>query len=117
MDFTKEMKKSYTILAPDIFPIHMYFLEEIFRLRGYNFKVVHYEGKEVIDTGLKYLHNDMCYPAICSLGQLLYALECGDYDVNKTALIFFRRAEAAARRITFVFCGRLSKKWGFLSSP
>lgn len=90
MDFTKEMKKSYTILAPDIFPIHMYFLEEIFRLRGYNVKVVHYEGKEVIDTGLKYLHNDMCYPAICSLGQLLYALECGDYDVNKTALIFFQ---------------------------
>lgn len=90
MDFTKEMKRDYTIIAPDIFPIHMHFFEEIFRLHGYNFKVVHYEGKEVYDTGLKYLHNDMCYPAICSLGQLIYALQCGDFDVNKVALIFFQ---------------------------
>lgn len=62
------MKRDYTIIAPDIFPIHMKFLEGIFRSHGYKLEVLHYEGKEVIDAGLKYLHNDMCYPAICSLG-------------------------------------------------
>lgn len=90
LDFTKEMKKEYTILAPDIFPTHMELLSEIFRMYGYNLAVLKYEGKKVIDTGLKYLHNDMCYPAICSIGQQLYALTCGDYDPHKCALIQFQ---------------------------
>ena len=90
VDFTKKMKKEYTILAPDIFPMHMHLLQEIFRARGYKLEVLRYEGKEVIDTGLKYVHNDMCYPAICTLGQQLYALTCGDYDPHKCALIQFQ---------------------------
>ncbi len=90
LDFTKEMKKEYTILAPDIFPTHMELLSEIFRMYGYNLVVLKYEGKKVIDTGLKYLHNDMCYPAICSIGQQLYALTCGDFDPHKCALIQFQ---------------------------
>ena len=52
LDFTKEMKKEYTILAPDIFPTHMELLSEIFRMYGYNLAVLKYEGKKVIDTGL-----------------------------------------------------------------
>ena len=90
VDFTKEMKRDYTIIAPDIFPTHMELLDAAFHLFGYNTVVVHYEGKEVIDTGLKYLHNDVCYPAICSLGQQLYALTCGDFDPHKSALIMFQ---------------------------
>lgn len=88
--FTKEMKKDYTILLPDIFPVHMDLIKEIFKMYGYKVEVLHYEGQQVIDTGLKHLHNDMCYPAICSLGQLLYALECGDYDTHKVALMQFQ---------------------------
>lgn len=88
--FTKEMKKDYTILLPDIFPVHMDLIKEIFKMYGYKVEVLHYEGQKVIDTGLKHLHNDMCYPAICSLGQLLYALECGDYDTHKVALMQFQ---------------------------
>ena len=90
VDFTKEMKRTYTILAPDIFPTHMELLSEVFRMHGYRLEVLHYEGKAVIDTGLKYLHNDMCYPAICTLGQQLYALTCGDYDPHRCALIQFQ---------------------------
>ena len=90
VDFTKEMKKEYSILAPDIFPTHMELLSELFRMYGYNLVVLKYEGKKVIDTGLKYLHNDMCYPAICSVGQQLYALTCGDFDPHKCALIQFQ---------------------------
>ena len=90
VDFTKEMRRDFTILAPDMFPTHMELLQAVFRIYGYNTEVVRYEGKKVIDTGLKYLHNDICYPAICSLGQLLYALTCGDYDPHKVALIMFQ---------------------------
>ena len=90
VDFTKKMKEEYTIIAPDIFPTHMELIEAAFRIYGYKLVVVHYEGKQVIDTGLKYLHNDVCYPAICSLGQQLYALSCGDFDPKKSALIMFQ---------------------------
>ena len=90
VDFTREMKRDYTIIAPEMFPTHMELLQAAFRIYGYNTEVVRYEGKKVIDTGLKYLHNDVCYPAICSLGQQLYALTCGDYDPHKVALIMFQ---------------------------
>ncbi len=89
-DFTPEMKATHTILAPDIFPMHMDLLRGIFRMYGYRLDVLHYEGRQVIDVGLKYVHNDMCYPAICTIGQQLYALQCGDYDVHKVALIQFQ---------------------------
>ena len=90
VDFTKEMKAEYTIIAPDIFPTHMELLEAVFRLYGYNVVIAKYEGQAVINTGLKYLHNDVCYPAICMLGQQLYALTCGDFDPHKCALIQFQ---------------------------
>ncbi|MBQ5414720.1 MAG: 2-hydroxyacyl-CoA dehydratase, partial [Firmicutes bacterium] len=90
VEFTKKMKEEYTIIAPDIFPTHMELFEAAFRLYGFNMVAVHYDGKKVIDTGLKYLHNDVCYPAICSLGQQLYALSCGDFDPEKSALIMFQ---------------------------
>ena len=90
IDFTKEMRRDYTIISPDIFPTHMELLQAAFKIYGYNTVVARYEGKKVIDTGLKYLHNDVCYPAICSLGQQIYALTCGDYDPHKCALIMFQ---------------------------
>ena len=89
-EFTKEMRRDYTILAPDMFPTHMELLRAVFRIHGYRLEIAHDEGKKVIDTGLRYLHNDMCYPAICSVGQQLYALTSGQYDLKKTALIFFQ---------------------------
>ena len=89
-EFTTKMKSEYTILAPDIFPIHLKLVAQVFRQSGFNIEVMTYTGKKVLDTGLKYIHNDMCYPAICSLGQLLYAVTCGDYDPHKVALIHFQ---------------------------
>ena len=61
VDFTKQMKRDFTILAPDIFPTHMELLQEVFALHGYHVEVLHDEGPAVIAAGLKYLHNDMCY--------------------------------------------------------
>ncbi len=89
-EFTREMKKTHTILCPDIFPIHMGLIKEIFGLYGYRVHILKYHSRTVIDTGLKHLHNDMCYPAICMVGQQIYALTCGDYDPDKVALIQFQ---------------------------
>ncbi len=88
--FTKEMKETHDILAPDIFPIHMMLISEIFHMYGYRFVVLHDSGKAVIEKGLEHIHNDMCYPAICTSGQQLYALASGEYDPHKVALIQFQ---------------------------
>lgn len=89
-EFTEAMKKTHTILAPDIFPTHMELLEKVFALNGFRVEVLHDEDRSVIDTGLKYIHNDMCYPAICAVGQQLHALTSGKYDTHKVALVQFQ---------------------------
>ncbi len=89
-EFTKDMKKTHTILCPDIFPIHMGLIKEIFGLYGYDLHILKYHTRDIIDTGLKHLHNDMCYPAICMVGQQIHALTCGDYDPDRVALIQFQ---------------------------
>ena len=67
LDFTKEMKKEYTIIAPDIFPTHMELLSELFRMYGYKLEVVHYQGKDVLDMGLSFIHNNFMHlPAAIS---------------------------------------------------
>ena len=85
--FTSNMKKGYTIIAPDMLPYHFEVLKQIFIKYGYNVEVLKDEGKEVIDEGLKYVHNDACYPALCVIGQFMRALKSGRYDVDKTAVL------------------------------
>ena len=68
-------------------PIHFQFLEEAFRLSGYNVEVLPSVDKKAIDVGLKYVNNDACYPAIIVIGQLIEALQSGKYDVNNTSVI------------------------------
>ncbi len=85
--FTKEMKKNYTILTPQMSPIHFRFLKAALNYLGYNMEVMPAIDKEAIDEGLSYVHNDACYPAIIAIGQLIKALKSGDYDISRTAVI------------------------------
>ena len=85
--FTDDMKKDYTILIPDMTTIHFKFLRRIFRSYGYKVEVLYNQGSAVVDEGLKYVHNDTCYPALLCIGQMLDALHSGKYDVHKTALL------------------------------
>lgn len=102
VDFTKQMKRDFTILAPDLFPTHMELLQEVFALHGYHVEVLHDEGPAVIAAGLKYLHNDMCYPATCAVGQQLYALTSGKYDPHRVALIQFQTG-GGCRASNYIF--------------
>lgn len=85
--FTKQMKQDYTILIPDMTTIHFKFLARIFGSYGYKVEVLYNQGRSVVDEGLKYVHNDTCYPALLCIGQMIDALHSGKYDVHKTALM------------------------------
>lgn len=104
--FTKEMKKDYTIIAPQMSPYHFELLEQAFRYSGYNVEIQKNYSKEVVDEGLKYVNNDACYPAIITIGQLLYALNHGKYDKDKVAVLITQTG-GACRATNYV--GMLKK--------
>ena len=87
VEFTKEMKKDYTILAPNMAPIHFKLFENLFESYGYHVEILQTRGRQIVGEGLKYVHNDTCYPALLTIGQMMDALHSGKYDLNKTALI------------------------------
>lgn len=86
VEFTKEMKKTHTILVPMMLPIHFQFLQNILRKDGYKVELLKTEGQQIIDEGLKNVHNDTCYPALLVIGQMIDALKSGKYDLDHVAL-------------------------------
>lgn len=85
--FTKEMKKEYTILVPQMLPVHFPLLLEIFRQEGYRMELLTTTHRGIVDEGLKNVHNDTCYPALLVIGQMMDALKSGKYDIHKVALL------------------------------
>ena len=87
IEFTQAMKREYTILMPNMLPVHLRLIGSVFELHGYKMVLLENEGPAVVEAGLKYVHNDTCYPALLCIGQFIDALQSGKYDVHKTALI------------------------------
>lgn len=85
--FTKEMKFTHTIIAPQMSPIHFNILQKAFEYSGYKFVILDAVDPIALDVGLKYVNNDACYPSILTTGQLIAALQSGKYDLNHTSLI------------------------------
>ena len=85
--FTEEMKKNYTIIGPQMSPIHFRLLEKAFASGGYNFVVLDAGDPKAVEAGLKYVNNDACYPSLLVAGQMISALESGKYDLDKVALV------------------------------
>lgn len=85
--FTKEMAKDYTILIPNMCPIHFSLLKNVLINSRYKVELLENSSRQVVDEGLKYVHNDTCYPALLVIGQMIDALNSGKYDPHKTALI------------------------------
>lgn len=85
--FTEEMKKDYTIIGPQMSPIHFRILQKAFQSGGYNFVVLDAVDPKAVEAGLKYVNNDACYPSLLVAGQMISALESGKYDLDKVALI------------------------------
>lgn len=87
VEFTPEMRKNYTILCPQMSPIHFELLAPALNSCGYNFEVLDNDNKSSVDIGLKYVNNDACYPSLMVVGQIMSAVLSGKYDLHKTAII------------------------------
>ena len=85
--FTKEMKREYTILVPTMLPIHFKLISNVLVSYGYKVDFLENVDGNIKESGLRYVHNDTCYPALLVIGQLINAIESGRYDKNKIALL------------------------------
>jgi predicted nucleotide-binding protein (sugar kinase/HSP70/actin superfamily) len=85
--FTEEMKKDYTLLVPQMLPIHFSMMVELLRKEGFHAVMLNTHHRGIVDEGLKYVHNDTCFPALLVIGQLIDAVKNGGYNPHKVALV------------------------------
>ena len=88
--FTEEMKHTHTILVPNMLPMHFKIIGKVMEKEGYRVRLLETQGPQIAETGLKYVHNDTCYPAILVIGQFMDALQSGEFDPDKVALVLFQ---------------------------
>lgn len=115
--FIKEMRRDYTILVPQMAPIHFELFEEALNSSGYKVEVLKDCSMNTVETGLKYVNNDACYPSILVTGQLIEALQSGKYDVNKTALIISQTGGGCRATNYIGFIRKALKDAGFENVP
>lgn len=115
--FTKQMRKDYTILCPQMSPIHFSILEAALNASGYNLVMVNPPEKHAVDLGLKYVNNDACYPSLIVVGQMMAELESGKYDLDKTAIIMTQTGGGCRASNYIGFFRRALKKAGLDHIP
>ncbi len=117
VQFTEEMRKNYTILCPQMSPIHFDILESAFNACGYHFEVLSNDNRQCVDMGLKYVNNDACYPSLIVVGQIMDALLSGRYDLNRVAVIMTQTG-GGCRATNYVgFIRRALEKAGMPQIP
>lgn len=114
--FTKDMKETSTILVPEMSPIHFPLIEAAGRGAGYHLEVLP-PTKEDIDTGLSYVNNDACYPAIITIGSLVRALQSGKYDLSRTAVMLSQTGGACRASNYLAFLQRALREAGLSGVP
>ena len=117
VSFTKEMRKDYTILCPQMSPFHFSLLQAAFNSCGYNLEVLPNDNKHAVDVGLKYVNNDACYPSLIVVGQIMDALLSGKYDLNKTAVVMSQTGGGCRASNYIAFIRRALKKAGMEQIP
>ncbi len=115
--FTKEMRKNYTILCPQMSPIHFDLLEPTFRRCGYNLVVLNNDNKGSIDMGLKYVNNDACYPSLLVVGQIMEAVLSGKYDTDHLAVVMSQTGGGCRATNYIGFIRRALEKAGYQHIP
>ena len=114
--FTKEMRKNYTILCPQMSPIHFDLIEPAMRMSGYNLVILP-DSKQAVNVGLKYVNNDACYPSLIVVGQLMEAVLSGKYDTDKLALIITQTGGGCRATNYIGFIRRALEKAGYPHIP
>lgn len=117
-EFSLNMKASgYTILAPQMSPIHFDILEPVFHKHGYNAVILDNDNRGAIDTGLKYVNNDACFPSITVVGQIMQAVLSGKYDANKLAIMMTQTGGCCRASNYVAFIRRALEKAGLQHIP
>lgn len=114
--FTKKMKEEYTILAPQMSPIHFGLLKDAFGAEGYNLEILE-ETKEALNTGLQFVNNDACYPSILVIGELISALKSGKYNIHKTAVLISQTGGSCRATNYIGFLKKALRDSGFANIP
>ena len=118
VEFTKKMfDEGYTILAPQMSPIHFDILEPVFKKHGYNVVLLDNDNREAIDVGLKFVNNDACFPSITVVGQIMQAVLSGKYDTNKLAVIMTQTGGCCRASNYVAFIRRALEKAGLEHIP
>ncbi|MCL2356470.1 MAG: 2-hydroxyacyl-CoA dehydratase [Defluviitaleaceae bacterium] len=115
--FTQAMRKTHTILCPQMAPLHFDILQEAFRSEGYNMVVMPAIDRASIDTGLKYVNNDACYPALIVVGQVINALKSGEYDLDKVSVMMSQTGGGCRASNYIAFIRKAFAKAGFEKIP
>ena len=115
--FTEEMRKNYTILCPQMSPIHFEIIEPAMKACGYNFVVLPNDNKRAVDVGLKYVNNDACYPSLMVVGQIMDAILSGNYDTDRIAVIITQTGGGCRASNYIAFIRRALKKAGYEHIP
>ncbi|NBH15157.1 2-hydroxyglutaryl-CoA dehydratase [Lachnospiraceae bacterium] len=115
--FTEEMRKEYTILCPQMSPIHFELLQPAFQASGYRMEVLGNDGKSAVDTGLRFVNNDACYPSLMVVGQIMEAVLSGNYDLTKTAVIVSQTGGGCRASNYIGFIRRALEKAGYPDIP
>ena len=115
--FTPDMKKTHKILIPNMAPVQFRILAASMENHGYQVELLGNCGERVAELGLKYVHNDTCYPALLVIGQFLDALDSGKYDLDHTALIITQTG-GGCRASNYIFLLRKAlEKAGYGKIP
>ena len=117
VSFTEEMRTDYTILCPQMSPIHFDLLEPVFRTEGYHIVVLQNDNKQAINVGLKYVNNDACYPSLLVVGQIMEAILSGKYDTDKLAVIMTQTGGGCRASNYVGFIRRALEKAGYPHIP
>ena len=115
--FSKEMKRDYTILCPQMSPIHFDLLEPAVRSFGYHVEVLQNHNRSAVDVGLQYVNNDACYPSLIVIGQVMEALLSGRYDLDHTAIIMTQTGGGCRASNYIGFIRRALEKAGMSQIP
>ena len=115
--FTEEMRKNYTILCPQMSPIHFELLEPAFQAAGYKIVILDNDNRASVNVGLKYVNNDACYPSLMVVGQIMDAVTSGKYDMNQTAIIISQTGGGCRASNYIGFIRRALEKIGYGHVP
>lgn len=115
--FTEEMRKDYTILSPQMSPIHFDILQHALKAGGYNVEILPNDNRTAVDVGLKYVNNDACYPSLMVVGQIMDALLSGKYDINKVAVMITQTGGGCRATNYINFIRRALEKAGMTQVP